>query len=226
MKVNYSIIVPIYNEIQHINRLLSGLKPYYDENHEIIIINDGSNDGSLEALQKYNFIKLLNFKKNQGKGIAIKKGLQNAIYDNIIIFDGDLELNPSELKLLMILNLKDNITCVFANRYAKNNQYKTFWDYGNYFITIIFNIFHKSKIKDALCCAKSFFKNDIIIENLSSNKFDIDVEITSKLIIKHNNLVNINMDYKRRNKNEGKKLKLIDTLLILKRIILTPLFNK
>ena len=96
---------------------------------------------------------------------------------------------------------------------------------GTIFISKLFNIIHKSNIKDPLCCAKSFYKTDIIISNLSSSKFDIDVELTIKLLgvtkNNHNNPINVEIDYKRRNRNEGKKLKLIDTLMILKRIIIT-----
>ncbi len=176
-------------------------------------------------LRNYNFIRLLNFYKNRGKGIAIKEGLKRAINEKILIFDGDLELNPAQLEQLMILNKDNDIRSVFANRYNNKMQYKSFWDFGNYFISKLFNIIHKSNIKDPLCCAKSFYKTDIIISNLSSSKFDIDVELTIKLLgvtkNNHNNPINVKIDYKRRNRNEGKKLKLIDTLIILKRIIIT-----
>lgn len=225
MKEKYSIIIPIFNEEQHIKDLLSGLKSYHEKNHEIIIINDGSNDGSLELLKDYNYIKLLSFYKNRGKGIAIKEGLKRAINENIVIFDGDLELNPAQLELLMILNKDNDVRSVFANRYSEKTQYHSFWDFGNYFISKLFNIIHKSNVKDPFCCAKSFYKNDIIINNLSSSKFDIDVELTIKLLRvnnnNHNNSINVEIDYRRRNRNEGKKLKLIDTLIILKRIIIT-----
>ncbi len=218
MEKKYSIIIPVFNEIKHINSLLLGLKPYHDKDNEIIIIDDGSNDGSLELLRKSSFIKLLSFNKNQGKGIAIKEGLRAAINEKIIIFDSDLELNPNQLELLMILNKDQNIKCVFANRYIDKKQYKSFWDYGNYLITKIFNILYKSNIKDPLCCAKSFFLNDIDIKKLSSSKFDIDVELTSKLVKYNNSYKNVDINYNRRNKKQGKKLRLIDSILILKRI--------
>ena len=218
MKNNYSIIIPVFNEIKHIKRLILGLKPYHDKNHEIIVVNDGSNDGSLELLRESNFIKLLSFNENKGKGIAIKKGLKAATNEKIIIFDSDMELNPNQLELLMILNKDQNIKCVFANRYINKKQYKSFWDYGNYIITFIYNIINKSNIKDPLCCAKSFFITDININKLSSSKFDIDIELTSKLLKCNDSYLNVNIHYRRRNKKQGKKLRLIDSILILKRI--------
>ena len=119
MKTKYSIIVPVYNEKKHVNSLLLGLKPYYDKDHEIIIINDGSDDGSLELLRKSKFIKLHSFSKNRGKGTAIKRGLKSAINEKVIIFDSDLELDPNQIELLMILNKDRDIRCVFANRYSE-----------------------------------------------------------------------------------------------------------
>ena len=98
-------------------------------------------------------------------------------------------------------------------------QYKSFWDYGNYLITYIFNILNNSNIKDPLCCAKSFFITDLGIKELSSSKFDIDVELTSKLLKSNNRYLNVDINYRRRNRKEGKKLRLIDSILILKRIL-------
>ena len=208
MKTKYSIIVPVYNEKKHVDSLLLGLKPYYDKDHEIIIINDGSDDGSLELLRKSKFIKLHSFSKNRGKGTAIKRGLKSAINEKVIIFDSDLELDPNQIELLMILNEDRDIRCVFANRYSEK-LYKSFWDYGNYLVSNIFNIINKSNVKDPLCCAKSFFIKDLDIRNLSSSKFDIDVELTLKLLKFNDRYLNVDIEYRRRNRKQGKKLKII-----------------
>ena len=80
------------------------IKQYYELGHEIIIIDDGSNDGSSKLLSEVKFIKLLNFDDNRGKGEALKNGLLNARNECIIIFDGDLELHPNNIRKLMILD--------------------------------------------------------------------------------------------------------------------------
>ena len=72
----YSIIIPIYNEIRTLEYLLLKLKIFYKLGHEVIIIDDGSTDGSLEILEKIHFITLIKFKRNKGKGLAIKRGLE------------------------------------------------------------------------------------------------------------------------------------------------------
>tara|TARA_B100000427_G_scaffold325361_1_gene332081 strand:+ start:1085 stop:1747 length:663 start_codon:yes stop_codon:yes gene_type:complete len=214
----YTIIIPIFNEVSSISKLLSALNPYYSDGHEIIIIDDGSTDGSHEILSKCNFIELISFNQNRGKGIAIREGLSRVKKDKIILFDGDLELHPTELKKLMILNNKKQIHCVFANRYSPYPSL-TIWDIGNFVLNILFNLVNKTRVKDALCCAKSFFKSDIDLNNLRSSKFDIDVEISSQLVKTNQNIININVNYKRRDINQGKKLKMSDGLQILKRIL-------
>ena len=127
----YSIIIPIFNEKLKILSLLEFTKEYSYLGHEILIVNDGSNDGSKEILSKCNFIKLINFKKNKGKGEAIKKGLTLAKNNKIIIFDGDLELDPNDIRRLMILDKNKSVNSVFANRFGKS-QPKSIWNLGNW----------------------------------------------------------------------------------------------
>ena len=216
----YSIIIPIYNEVLELPKLLEEIEEYYHEGHQIILINDGSDDGSHEILTKNSFINTIHFEKNQGKGIAVKKGLSVAKNDKIIIFDGDREINPSQIKKLMILDQKHSINCAFASRYQLEFPINSFWDLGNLTFTFLFNFFHNSSVTDALCCAKSFYKNDIKANKLISKKFDIDVEITSQLIKQKKNMKNVFVKYKRRYKREGKKLELRDSLRILYRILI------
>ena len=194
--------------------MLNKLTTYHESGNEIIIIDDGSSDNTFQILSKCSFIKIIHNSTNQGKGFALKIGILNATKDGIIIFDGDLELDPSQIRSLMILDHDKNIRCVFASRYKDLNMLKSLWDFGNFTFTKLFNFLHGCKIKDALCCAKSFHRNQLNPESLKSKKFDIDVEIASKLIINHKKTHTVYLDYSRRGKNDGKKLKLIDKNLI------------
>lgn len=214
---HYTIIIPIFNEVSSIPKLLPALLPYYNEQHEIIIIDDGSTDGSNKILKNCNFINLIRFEQNKGKGIALREGISRARTNKIILFDADLELHPNDIKKLMILDIENNITCVFANRFSTNVSI-TIWDIGNFFLSKLFNWANNSNVKDALCCAKSFFKSDIEVSTLKSSKFDIDVEISSILVEKTKNIINIDIPYQRRNKNQGKKLSISDSIHIIKRI--------
>ena len=220
MKSSYSIIVPLYNEIQNISTLLSELYKFRLAGHQILIIDDGSRDGSSEVLSKCDFIKLISFKDNCGKGIAIREGLKNVDNNKIIIFDSDLEIPPAEIQKLMILDPTNNIRCVLANRF-NSKKVISIWDIGNNLLTKIFNLIHFSNVRDALCCVKSFLKSDLNNLVLRSAKFDIDVEILSILIKKNTKVKNVNIKYHRRTKVQGKKLRLRDSFRIIYRILIT-----
>lgn len=216
--MKYSIIIPIFNEISRLKPLLNTLQEYNKEGHEILIINDGSNDGSKEILVECDFINLINIYPNQGKGIAIVQGLRQARNDKIIIFDGDLELHPNDIKKLMILDKNKNSNSVLGNRF-NSFHLGSIWDLGNKLLTITFNWLNDSNVKDALCCAKAFYKSDIQINGLNSKKFEIDVEITSQLVKIHSSIKNINLKYERRNISQGKKLRLRNSFSILIKMI-------
>ena len=204
----------------HIKKLIEELAHYSNLGHEIIIIDDGSNDGSYKILLKYHFIKLYRFKVNKGKGRAIIKGLAEAKNDRLVIYDGDFELHPVDIKKLMILNRQTNVPFVIANRFYQHQKY-SIYDIGNIFFTKFFNLIHQCEVSDALCCAKSFFKSDLEIKNLKSSKFDIDIEILSILINTYPKVKNVNINYTRRGRSHGKKLRLIDSFRILYRMIKT-----
>jgi len=219
----YSIIIPVYNELTYIPGLLRDLSSLNINNNEILIIDDGSTDGSRQLLKNCNFIKLIILQNNQGKGTAIKRGLAEASNDKIIIFDGDLELNPKEIIKLMILDKANNINAVFGYRFNSLNPLKSSMDWGNFIFTTFFNILHNSSHKDILCCAKAFYNNDLKYSEIISEGFDIDVELSSKLThLKGNNRIYQRfLSYRRRAKSEGKKLKVSDGWIILKRMILS-----
>jgi dolichol-phosphate mannosyltransferase len=219
--LNYTIIISVYNEYESIPLLLKELYKYSKEN-QIIIINDGSSDKSFELLNKCTFIDYLQNNKNSGKGYSIKKGLYSAKNSKIIIFDGDLELFTPDISKLMILNKQENIYSVIGHRFKSLNAKISSFDYGNFIFTYFFNLMNGSCFKDVLCCAKSFYKEDIKVKNLKSDGFDFDVEILSYLLKnkKNNRIIDIPIRYKRRGIQEGKKLKISDGWTILKRIIL------
>ena len=105
----YSIIIPIHNEVNYIPFLLDDLKVFNRKGHEIIIIDDGSNDGSTDILARSKFISLIILDKNKGKGYAIRRGLEASTNNKIVIYDGDMELDPLEIDKLMILNKSQSI---------------------------------------------------------------------------------------------------------------------
>ena len=213
---NYSIIIPVYNERNTIPTLLDKLYPYAENNQEVIIVNDGSTDGSYSLLQKSKFITLINNNFNFGKGHAVRNGLKYASNDKIILFDGDLEMNPEEIYSLMVLNEETRVA--LGTRYKKINPTNSIWDFGNYFYTSLFNIIHESKIRDVLCCAKAFFKSDLNLTKLRSVGFDIDMEILKLLIKRQNYIKSVKLSYQRRSTSDGKKLTLFNSINIMRQL--------
>ena len=217
----YSIIIPIHNEVNHIPCLLESLKDFSIKGHEIIIIDDGSDDGSTNILKNCEIINLICLRKNKGKGYALKKGLINAKNNKIVIYDGDMELIPSDIYKLMILDKKINIRYAMGYRFQSLSPLRSNFDWGNFMFTSFFNILFKSHHKDILCCAKAFYANEINNYKIISEGFDIDVELASLLTIlnKRSKIPQVLLNYKRRTIDEGKKLKVSDGWRILSRII-------
>lgn len=224
----YSIIIPVYNEEEKLHILLPALERFHNSGHEIVIVNDGSNDQSHNIFLNYNFIKLVNLEKNQGKGVAIKTGLSTALNDKIIIYDGDLELDTNDIEKLMKLNKKKGVIGVLGTRYKKITPFLAKFDWGNLIFTSLFNFIFQTKHKDILCCAKAFYKSDMPLNKIMSNKFDIDVELCAMMTIYSNQkyIPQINLNYTRRTIKEGKKLRLIDGWLILIRILKIRIFRE
>ena len=217
----YSIIIPIYNEEKTLDKLLLSLKKYSFSKNEILIINDGSIDGTKKILKKYNFINVIELKKNYGKGIAIKIGLQKSIHNKTIIYDGDLELNTDGITKLMELNSNIGIHSLMGTRFNNLSPFNSKFEWGNFMFTIFFNFLFQSCHKDILCCAKSFYKYDVPLNKLNSKGFDIDIELSS-FLTKNNKRKRIQhrlIKYNRRDIQQGKKLRISDGWIILIRLI-------
>ena len=217
----YSIIIPIYNEEKTLDKLLLSLKKYSFSKNEILIINDGSIDGTKKILKKCNFINVIELKKNYGKGIAIKIGLQRSIHNETIIYDGDLELHTDGITKLMELNRDIGIHSLMGTRFNNLSPFNSKFEWGNFMFTIFFNFLFQSCHKDILCCAKSFYKYDVPINKLNSKGFDIDIELSS-FLTKNNKKKRIQhrlIKYNRRDIQQGKKLRISDGWIILMRLI-------
>ena len=119
----------------------------------------------------------------------------------------------------MILDRLSGHNCIFGVRFLKINPLKSLWNFGNFFLNLVFNFINQSKLNDTLCCAKSFFIDDLNLNKIRSKGFDIDVEISKQLIKKHPNIQTVFLSYDRRGIKQGKKVRLYDGWIILKRIL-------
>ncbi len=209
--MTYSLIIPIYNEIRTLTKLLESLNNL-DNNIEIIIIDDGSNDGTKELLLKQNKIKIYRNDKNLGKGLSIIKGVDLATNQSIILMDGDLEVDINEIPKLIARYEEQQVNVLTGIRWVKKKFPS--WDIntlGNFFINEIFNLLFQSNQHDVLCCVKILNKKLFRSLNIQSKKFNIEVELMAKLLLSNSTVDQVKVQYNRRSQKQGKKLRFYDS---------------
>jgi len=205
-----SIIVPVYNEEKTIEKLLGMVKNMeVPLEKEIIVINDGSKDQSLEALKKINGIKLLSHNQNLGKGAAIKTGLANCSGDIIAIQDADLEYNPNQIPDLIKPILENETEIVYGSRLLnkKNKNWEIPTHYiANKALSLLATILYGYKITDVETCYKIFTKNVKNCINLELNDFGFEIEFTAKACKNGFKIKEVPINYTPRPYSEGKKI--------------------
>ena len=224
-----SIIIPVFNEIECLEKFTYDLmNAFKDENIEYIFINDGSDDGSEEWLINFfkkNFLNsesekkhtLINLKKNQGKGSAIRKGLAVATGDYVLLQDSDLELDPNDSKEMYELMKKNrDMKVLFGSRFlsGKLRANKNF--INEVFVrlnSIIFNILFRQSLTDLHCGTKIISKEIIDKIKLNINDFGIEIDIASQIAKKNYVIYEFGISYFSRSKKEGKKITWIDGIL-------------
>ena len=222
-KFNLSIVIPVFNEEQYLIKLFLDLKKYFNqEDIEVIVVNDGSNDDSYNLLEKlkqnsYKFkYKLINLSKNFGKGYAVKKGAKESLGKYILLQDADLELDIKDSKeIYETISNDESIDCIFGSRYLSGKLKK-----HNYFInefigklnTFIFNLLFGQSLSDIHCGLKIFHRNVYKKINLSVNDFGLEIDIASQIIKNNYFIYEVGVSYFSRTVKAGKKITWVDGL--------------
>ena len=216
-----SILIPCYNEKKTIKKLVN--KVYNLKiKKEVIIVDDGSKDGTADILRSSFFkkknTKVIFKKKNEGKGSAIISGLKKCSGQLIAIQDADLEYNPKDLlKIFKKFNNK-NIQVVYGSRVLgrrkiiKKKLIFNFRVFANFVLTLISNIINSQKLTDAHTCYKVFKSDTLKKINLREKRFSFCPEITTKLSNKNIKIIEVPISYKGRGIEDGKKIRFIDAL--------------
>jgi glycosyltransferase involved in cell wall biosynthesis len=205
--MNLSVIVPVYNEAPTVKKVLSNLVKV-KEVKEVIIVNDGSTDDSEKEIKKVKSKKIKYFKKkNGGKGSAVKLGLANVTGDYTLIQDADLEYDPREIPLLLEPLDREGVEVVYGSRFIGAHSNLLFWHrLGNALLNFIVNILYNTTLSDMETCYK-LLPTDIFKKlNISANAFDMEPEITCKLLRQGYNIFEVPITYVGRDFSQGKKI--------------------
>tara|TARA_Y100000389_G_scaffold203561_1_gene252343 strand:- start:8410 stop:9102 length:693 start_codon:yes stop_codon:yes gene_type:complete len=210
--ITKTIIIPCFNEFKTIELIIERVKKNISIEDNIIIVDDGSNDGTKEYLESITDknIDVKFHDVNQGKGQAIQTALSGNLNEIIIIQDADLEYNPNDYRLLLKPFEETNADVVYGSRFIGTNDYvrvHLFWHYlANKILTFICNIFTNLNMTDMETGYKSFKKDVIQSIKLNEKSFGIEPEITVKLAKKKFKFYEVPISYAGRSYDEGKKI--------------------
>jgi glycosyltransferase involved in cell wall biosynthesis len=201
-----SIIVPAYNEEKRIEEALSKAIKFNPKNwtKEIIVVNDGSTDKTIQKIKKFeNKVKIIDYKNNRGKGFAIRQGIKKTRGDFILIQDADLEYDPIDLPIM--LEKTGNSDAIYGSRFlGEIDGISIMHLFGNKFLSLATSVLYGQKITDMETGYKLIRSKVMKDLNLKSDNFDIEPEITVKLLKKGIPICEVPIHYVARKKEEKK----------------------
>ena len=206
-----SIIVPVYNEAGTVAAVLDRLRTVaLPVERELVVVNDGSTDGTRQILDGLGGVPgttVLHADANRGKGAAIRLGLARAAGSIVAIQDADLELDPAELATLVQPILDGETAVVYGSRFLAgrpNAPWRTIA--ANRFLTALTNVLYGSSITDMETCYKIMRADVARSLALQSDRFDIEPEITAKLLRRRQPIVERPVRFEARSRAAGKKI--------------------
>ena len=226
-----SIIIPCFNEEKTILLVINKILSNYHGEKEIIVIDDCSNDKTREILKsdlENKIDKLIFNEKNYGKGFSIRKGINIAEGDVILIQDADLEYDPLDYNKLLKPIEKGVADVVYGSRFLGGEEKRVlyFWHtIGNKFLTTFSNMFSNLNLTDMEVGYKLFKSNVIKDIDLIENRFGFEPEITAKIAKKKIRIFEVGISYYGRKYEDGKKITWKDGVSALRCIIKYNLFN-
>jgi len=215
-----SVIMPVYNERQTIREILTRVRDVETIPKEIIVVDDGSIDGTIDLLREEDGkdgVRVIFQPHNQGKGAAIRAGLEAASGDIILIQDADLEYDPRDYGELLRPILEERAEVVYGSRFLGGpRKAMLFWHaVGNHLLTLFTNILYDTILSDMETCYK-VFKADVIKQiPLRARRFDFEPEVTAKILRRGIRIYEVPISYTGREYYEGKKIRAHDGLIAL-----------
>lgn len=205
-----SVIVPVFNERNTVAEILRRMRKVdLPLDLEVVVVNDASSDGTdkvLAALED-STVRVVHHPTNQGKGAAIRTGLEHARGDLLLIQDADLEYDPEDWPRLISPIMRGKARVVYGSRFTGERKNMLFWHWvGNRFLSLVTNVLYNTTISDMETCYKLFDRTVLEGITIESDRFDFEPEITAKLLRRGHRIYEVPISYAARSREEGKKL--------------------
>ena len=207
-----SIVIPCFNEKHLLPHLIPLVKSSPVTEKEIILVDDGSTDGTTELIKAHfekEVDRVIYHPVNMGKGAAIRSGLERATGDMVIIQDADLEYDPREYPKLIAPIVQGKADVVYGSRFSGEGPHRVhlFWHYvGNRLLTLLSNMFSNLNLTDMETCYKVFRSEIVRSLRIEENGFGIEPEVTIKVGKKRCRVYEVGISYYGRSYSEGKKI--------------------
>lgn len=210
MKV--SVIIPCFNELRTIAKIVEAVRAAPIEELELIVVDDASTDGTAELLHGQiagSIDRVICHPVNRGKGAALRSGLAAATGDVVLIQDADLEYNPEDYQVLLDPIFSGKADAVFGSRFMGGRPHRVvyFWHMvGNKFLTLLSNMCTNLNLTDMETCYKAFRTSIAREFVICENRFGFEPEITAKLAKTRCRIYEVGISYDGRTYEEGKKV--------------------
>jgi glycosyltransferase involved in cell wall biosynthesis len=219
-----SILMPVYNERATVERAVREvLDAELPVDFELVIVDDGSTDGTLEVLDEGDWpdqVRILHHDRNRGKGAAVRTALAEARGRYSAIFDADLEYEPDDLGTLLDQLLAGTSRAVFGVRaFDGYTSHSFLYVMGNRGVTLAANVLFNVYLKDLMTCHKAMETELFRSLALREDGFAIEPEITARLLQRGERIYEVPVHYKARGSDEGKKLTAVDGVRVLRTLL-------
>jgi len=208
--VKLSILMPVYNEEERIaDALKQALAVDYPCEIEMVVVDDGSRDGTAEILGRSDDarVRVITHKRNAGKGAAIKTAADSAQGEYMVILDADLEYDPKDIPKLLAPVLDGRAQVVYGNRtFGSHSAYSFWYVMGNRAVTTAANVLFNSYIGDLETCFKLLPVALYRSLDVRSRGFGMEAEVTAKLLRRRVRPYEVPISYRARTRDEGKKI--------------------
>jgi glycosyltransferase involved in cell wall biosynthesis len=207
-----SVIVPVFNERNTIGEILRRMRAVVlpiDLDLEIVVIDDGSSDGTRDVLSQFtdSTVRVVRQPENLGKGAAVREGFRRATGDLLLIQDADLEYDPEDWPRLLNPVLRGKALAVYGSRFTGERRNMLFLHWvGNRFLSLVTNVLYNTTLSDMETCYKLLDRRLTESMVLRSDRFDIEPEITAKILKQGVRIYEVPISYAGREFDEGKKI--------------------